>query len=176
MGVALMMAAGCSVDPAGDRGSATVARATRPAAGDSLVRSSLPAAVWAARDAIAALFVGGESIMVERSSGRFEVNRRLIAACRLTICGASATRLGGGQEEMIRDYLNGAGWKPDITCEADGPDGTRFGMHRGGVFCVVLASWDGGDDSDSTYVPSPDYEVVIDCLVDTVKVCPGVDD
>jgi len=29
--------------------------------------------------------------------------------------------------------------------------------------CLFRFSWDGGDDSDSTYVPSDDWEVVGHC-------------
>jgi hypothetical protein len=30
--------------------------------------------------------------------------------------------------------------------------------------CVVRWSWDGGDDSDSTYVPSDEWALVVGCV------------
>ena len=46
---------------------------------------------------------------------------------------------------------------------ADGPDGTSFTAIKMNVFCVVEGHWDGGDDSDPSYVPSTRYEVVVKC-------------
>lgn len=53
------------------------------------------------------------------------------------------------------------GWRADR--EADGPDGTSFRIARQDVFCLVEGRWDGGDDGDPTYVPSPRYEVIASC-------------
>jgi hypothetical protein len=47
---------------------------------------------------------------------------------------------------------------------ADGPDGTVFGFSKDGVLCVVRGRWDGGDDADSTYVPSEVYQVMVRCV------------
>jgi len=44
-------------------------------------------------------------------------------------------------------------------------------MRRGAVLCYVQADWDGGDDSDSTYVPSPYYSITVDCLPDRKDFC-----
>ena len=142
---------------------------------DSLARSALPAAVWAARDSIAARFAGHRHVTVARSSGRFEdpLGRRLITTCRLTIVGSFATtprpRDAGS---LIEAYLARTRWKPDEECSADGPDGTMRGMRRDGVRCLVQGRWDGGDATDTTYVPRPEYEVIVDCLVDRVDICP----
>jgi len=46
---------------------------------------------------------------------------------------------------------------------ADGPDGTVQGAYRVGVTCVVERCWDGGDDSDTTYVPSDTIQVRVAC-------------
>jgi hypothetical protein len=54
---------------------------------------------------------------------------------------ASALIAGTGQD-----------WVSLPRYAADGPDGSVVGYQRGAVRCVVAASWDGGDDSDSTYV------------------------
>jgi len=56
---------------------------------------------------------------------------------------------------------NKDGWCGDRM--ADGPDGTYFRAFKNDVFCVVQGSWDGGDYSDPTYVPSPRYSVTVMC-------------
>jgi len=38
---------------------------------------------------------------------------------------------------------------------ADGPDGTTLGLKSRTVFCLIEGKWDGGDDTDTTYVPLP---------------------
>ena len=58
-------------------------------------------------------------------------------------------------------FLNEDGWCCDQM--ADGPNGTSYRALRKNVFCAVEGSWDGGDDSDPTYVPSPHYEVIVKC-------------
>jgi len=63
--------------------------------------------------------------------------------------------------DLPRDFLNKDGWCSDK--EADGPDGTSYMALKKNVFCTVEGRWDGGDDSDPTYVPSPQYEVVVKC-------------
>jgi hypothetical protein len=142
---------------------------------DSLHRAELPAAVWAARDSIGAFLAGRPGITLARGSGRFvdPSGLRLLTTCRLTIRGSfKTTPYPHDAETRLGEFLGQRGWKADHECAADGPDGTLWGVRRGGVRCLVAASWDGGDDSDSTYVPRDDYEVIVDCLVDSVDVCP----
>jgi hypothetical protein len=59
--------------------------------------------------------------------------------------------------------LEAAGWVDIPRYSADGPDGSSFGRRSRETVCLFRASWDGGDDSDSTYVPSDDWEVVGHC-------------
>ncbi|HMA42576.1 MAG TPA: hypothetical protein VKO86_01070 [Gemmatimonadales bacterium] len=47
------------------------------------------------------------------------------------------------------------GWTDLPQYDADGPDGGGRTMEHDGVRCQVDLTQDGGDDSDSTYVPSP---------------------
>ena len=54
-----------------------------------------------------------------------------------------------------------AGWKADR--EADGPDGTSYRISRGNVFCLVSGSWDGGDATDPTIIPSPLFLITARC-------------
>ena len=50
-----------------------------------------------------------------------------------------------------------SGWTSVWRLDADGPDGNVATYQRGMVRCEVWERWDGGDDGDSTYVPSPFY-------------------
>ncbi|HEY6807645.1 MAG TPA: hypothetical protein VI160_02565 [Gemmatimonadales bacterium] len=47
------------------------------------------------------------------------------------------------------------GWTDLTRFDADGPDGWSRTYERAGLRCQIEFSQDGGDDSDSTYVPSP---------------------
>jgi hypothetical protein len=52
-------------------------------------------------------------------------------------------------------YRPPAGWGVLARLNADGPDGQVQVYQRGWVRCQVAWEWDGGDDSDSAYVPDP---------------------
>ncbi len=54
-----------------------------------------------------------------------------------------------------------AGWKADR--QADGPDGTSYRIVRGNVFCLVSGSWDGGDPTDPTVIPSTLFLITARC-------------
>ena len=60
--------------------------------------------------------------------------------------------------------LYAAGWAPDYGYAADGPDGGVLGFVSKESLCVLEGHWDGGDDSDSTYVPDPGCEVKVTCV------------
>ncbi|HKQ58138.1 MAG TPA: hypothetical protein VJY35_09740 [Candidatus Eisenbacteria bacterium] len=141
---------------------------------DSLVKTDLPAGVWAARDTIARLLAKKKGAKVWRSSGRFESPAgALMTTARLTIHGSYKTTPEPKDAiSLIEAYLNRSGWRSDEECSTDGPDGTFWGMRRAGVRCLVRGLWDGGDAMDSTYVPAPEYQVIVDCLVDRVDICP----
>jgi len=70
---------------------------------------------------------------------------------------------GPSPEERLRAGLTALGWREDPRYAADGPDGTAFALRRGREVCFVEASWDGGDDSDPTYVPSTRYALTVRC-------------
>ena len=55
------------------------------------------------------------------------------------------------------------GWRDNTIFSADGPDGTVQGVQRDGTTCIVAARWDGGDDSDSAYVPGDTLDVAATC-------------
>jgi hypothetical protein len=58
--------------------------------------------------------------------------------------------------------LTTAGWV-QARYSADGPDGSVWSVRSRETLCVVNESWDGGDDSDSTYVPSDESDLVTRC-------------
>ena len=57
-----------------------------------------------------------------------------------------------------------AGWVSLSNYQADGPDGEDEGWRSKETTCVAHWSWDGGDDSDSTYVPSDDWDLEVGCV------------
>jgi len=63
--------------------------------------------------------------------------------------------------DLPPDVRNEDGWCADRI--ADGPDGTSYRALKENVFCLVEGRWDGGDDGDPSYVPSPRYDVVVKC-------------
>ena len=63
--------------------------------------------------------------------------------------------------DLPPNMLNEDGWCGDRM--ADGPDGTFFRAIKKNVFCITEGRWDGGDDSDPKYIPSPRYEVIVKC-------------
>jgi hypothetical protein len=66
----------------------------------------------------------------------------------------------------VTERAMAAGWtERDKLLLADGPDGSVLAVSRGNIACVISGSWDGGDDSDSTYVPSPGFEIAASCFV-----------
>ncbi len=73
-----------------------------------------------------------------------------------------STDTTGAPMQPIEQWLTSHGWVY-AHYSADGPDGEVFGYAGHGRLCVVRGSWDGGDDSDSTVVPKPGYELGISC-------------
>lgn len=63
----------------------------------------------------------------------------------------------------LADALTAAGWVAIPRYMADGPDGSVAGMRSRETVCIFTWRWDGGDDSDSTYVPSDAWELVTHC-------------
>jgi len=64
----------------------------------------------------------------------------------------------------LEDALTAAGWIPDYGYQADGTDGEDLGFLSRRALCVIEAHWDGGDDSDSTYVPPPGCTMTVTCV------------
>jgi hypothetical protein len=82
-------------------------------------------------------------------------------ACRVSASGNS-TRSPLSVDSLLH-FMTARGWSGATMISADGPDGTVQGVHRAGVTCIVTGRWDGGDDADSTYVPSDTIDVELAC-------------
>lgn len=67
-------------------------------------------------------------------------------------------------DTRVENALQAAGWTQADGYSADGPDGTVMGFVTKRFLCVVEGRWDGGDDSDSTYVPEPGCELTVTCV------------
>jgi len=72
----------------------------------------------------------------------------------------------------VEKALEAAGWAMAPGYSADGPDGTVMGFVTRRFLCVLEGRWDGGDDSDSTYVPEPGCEVTVTCVPRSQKDVP----
>ena len=72
--------------------------------------------------------------------------------------------------EPLENALMARGWVMAYGYAADGPDGTTLGLRSRDFMCLVAGRWDGGDDSDTTYVPAPG------CVVTATLVPLGADD
>lgn len=164
----IVLAAGCTAAGPG------LTRAGPGAPRDSLRRADLPPTVWAVRDTIDRMLSSHRGMTVVRLSGRFEGPfGDSITSCRLLVHGTFSPKPPYNDAiKLIERYFERAGWTSDGECAADGPDGTLWGVRRGGVRCLVDGRWEGGDDSDTTYVPRPEYDVTVDCLVDRKDICP----
>jgi len=66
--------------------------------------------------------------------------------------------------QSISNALSAAGWSDNAYYGADGTDGTVFAHCCREAICRVQAQWDGGDDSDSTYVADPGFSLEVVCV------------
>ncbi len=64
----------------------------------------------------------------------------------------------------VEKALLDAGWVEMFGYSADGSDGSNMGYLSKNFFCLVEATWDGGDDSDKSYVPPPGCKVTVTCV------------
>jgi hypothetical protein len=81
--------------------------------------------------------------------------------CRVLALGTNTA--ASTSVEAIAQRYRSAGWHEASALDADGPDGSIVGLELGGITCVVEGRWDGGDDSDSTYVPSDSLRLAASC-------------
>jgi hypothetical protein len=90
---------------------------------------------------------------------------RTAPGCRVQVTGSrSAFGERDSPDERLRNELASRGWTEDFAYGADGPDGTAFALVTGSVLCMFEAAWDGGDDSDPSYVPDDGYRLIAWCM------------
>jgi len=94
-----------------------------------------------------------------------------VAACRV-IATVDST-LDSASVPLL--FWNRSSWPMDPSSLADGPDGQTTVYQRGLVRCEVGESWDGGDETDSTYAPSPWTDETSTCYETKTALKPGVD-
>ncbi len=104
--------------------------------------------------------------VLSQQQGHFRYQDQLHSGCLITLQGGRSTT---GDPYQILNLLYPAvdspdyrdGWRADH--EADGPDGSSFRRWRSDLFCLVEGSWDGGDDADPGYQPSPLFSISVHC-------------
>lgn len=100
-----------------------------------------------------------DSLVHDDRAGRTE------AGCQVRMTGqVSAFRGTTSPDELLWQVLTDRGWTEDLGYTADGPDGSSYALVKGSSVCLVRASWDGGDQTDSSYVPEDGYELVFGCF------------
>jgi hypothetical protein len=93
-----------------------------------------------------------------------DIAQRERSGCLIMISGTwPALQREKSPIDRVFDALTAQGWTQSPNYGADGPDGTLVGLEKDGLFCLMQGRWDGGDDSDSTYVPLDVYQMTILC-------------
>jgi len=116
---------------------------------------------------------------VDRYEGIFYADylERDLTGCMIVISGAWSELDGRSNPgDSIYKLLSDQGWVQEPQYSADGPDGTFFALSKGDIWCFIRGQWDGGDDADSTYVPSDVYQFVVCCAKFEGIVPPGAED
>ena len=124
-------------------------------------------------DAVQQLMAGRLAVPIARADSVTFENEFIGArrsGCELKAAGTFAkptvdTAGSRSSDGDLTDALTAAGWVYVSRYSADGPDGSISGMRSRETLCIFTWSWDGGDDSDSTYVPSNEWELVTHCAV-----------
>jgi len=86
-----------------------------------------------------------------------------LAGCEFVVRGSDAVASAGLFEAMEKTFDEAEWMSMGATYSADGPDGSDLGYSRDGLLCVVEGRWDGGDDSDPTVIPGPEFDVFVTC-------------
>jgi hypothetical protein len=125
------------------------------------------ASLEAARDSISAIVFR----TFDRSDTTLQITREPATFEYLYV---KATARGWAFHITVRDTvcpivdvekgLTDAGWAETFGYSADGPDGSTMGYRSKNFFCLVEGTWDGGDDTDDTYVPKPGCTVTLTCV------------
>ena len=86
------------------------------------------------------------------------------AGCEFVVRGSDSVQSSSSLFVEMDKAFKGVGWTSiDDAYSADGTDGSDDGYSRDGLLCAIEGRWDGGDDSDPTVIPSPDFDVFVTC-------------
>ena len=121
------------------------------------------ASLEAARDAIEAMLrrtvsARDTAIHLSRKAATFDY-LWVKASARGLALGVVVNDTTACPHDALMNALRAAGWVDDWNYSADGQDGTVMGFVCRQFLCVVEGRWDGGDPTDTTYVPPPGCEV-----------------
>lgn len=83
--------------------------------------------------------------------------------CEFVVRGSDMPSSSGLFEAMEQAFREAQWTSMEATYSADGPDGSDLGFAGDGLLCVIEGRWDGGDDSDPTVIPGPDFDVFVTC-------------
>jgi hypothetical protein len=94
---------------------------------------------------------------------KYQYAKAQSAGCEFVARGSDTVSSSSLFEAMEKGFQE-AGWTPmEATYSADGPDGSDLGYSRDGLLCVIEGRWDGGDDSDPSVIPGPEFDVFVTC-------------
>ena len=96
---------------------------------------------------------------IDRNQGRFFNNAH---GC-VTSADAPAGIDSGQHAGLYWTASAERGWVDLSELDADGPDGNVRTRRRSRLLCQIQQFYDGGNDADSTYVPSPRHREVTIC-------------
>ncbi len=65
-------------------------------------------------------------------------------------------------DAIMETELSKPGW--ELRQVADGPGSAFLAVRRGSLLCMTNATWDPGNDADSTYIPESRYSLVLSCF------------
>ena len=119
----------------------------------------------AARDSVLALLrravnPADTAIHIEQKQGSFKYWHAGVTIPALTI-EATVRDTSGCPGMALENALQAAGWVQVEGYDASGPDGGVLGLGTKKYLCLIRSRWDGGDDSDSTYVLVPGCTVIV---------------
>lgn len=94
---------------------------------------------------------------------KYQFAKAQSAGCELVVRGSDAASSSSLFEAMENAFRDAKWMSMEATYSADGPDGSDLGFSHDGLLCVIEGRWDGGDDSDPTVIPGPDFDVFVTC-------------
>lgn len=141
----------------------------------SVLHGPIPPEVATMCDSAAAIVRATLRLELKRQDGSFgdsfQGERR--TGCRMTAEGSFKALGNVGPVDTLRSEFVGRRWSADYRHDADGPDGSDFGVRWRETLCLVGGHWDGGDDSDTTtQAPTPEqdrYGITIECAHDVAS-------